>query len=396
MTYLLPLVACLTTVNQTAPIEVPFRIGETAIILDANVNGRDVSLMFDTGFTGAVVVDSSINLGKPTGKVDLRDFVRTQTADTVPIKSFKLGALSIDPKPEDMKAVVTDTGDISFSYNTHCDGILGFAAIKHQVTEINFEKGKFIFHPRSFDITQLKPDNQRTFLTKLLPSGHDAMEMLVQAPNGKSLNMALDTGNSFYATSYTDSLERIGIWDSRKPKYMSESAVASGNVETWHAKIPAMTIFGIPVSNPVFDVIDLPSSSADADGTVGFQFLKHFNIIIDYERRRVWFENFSGKRTEDPKGDIGVFAAYSSLTKRVVVHRVTVDGPAEKAGLKRGDELLSIGGVDLSRQSYLQLRRMFEGASGSKVKVVISREGQLKRYEIERQPLINEALGASS
>lgn len=36
-------------------VEVPFRLGEDAIVVDAEVNGKKVSLMFDTGFGGSVV-----------------------------------------------------------------------------------------------------------------------------------------------------------------------------------------------------------------------------------------------------------------------------------------------------------------------------------------------------
>jgi predicted aspartyl protease len=377
-----------------APVEVPFRIGETAIIVDAVVNGRPVSLMFDTGFSGSVIVDNTINLGKPTGSMSLRDFVRTQEAPTVKIQTLKLGAMSIDPKPETMTAVLAPPADYSYAFNTHCDGLMGFQVIKHQITEINFEKNRFIFHPRTLDITKRKPDNKRTFLAKLLPTGHDSMEMSVIAPSGKSLTMSLDTGNSFYATTYTDSLERVGLWDGRKPKFMSQSAVASGAVDTWHAKMPAMTIYGVPVPESVFDVIDLPSSSADADGTVGFQFLKNFNIIIDYERRRVWLENFSGKVSNEMVGEVGLFAGYNPYTKKVQVFRVTPEGPAEKAGLKDGDELLSVDGLDLTRQGFRQLRTLFEGPVGSKVKIAASRGGQLKRYEIERKPMLNDAVVA--
>jgi predicted aspartyl protease len=386
--------AAITAPPVQAPVEVPFRIGETAIIVDAVVNGRPVSLMFDTGFSGSVIVDNTINLGKPTGSMSLRDFVRTQEAPTVKIQTLKLGAMSIDPKPETMTAVLAPPADYSYAFNTHCDGLMGFQVIKHQITEINFEKNRFIFHPRTLDITKRKPDNKRTFLAKLLPTGHDSMEMSVIAPSGKALTMSLDTGNSFYATTYTDSLERVGLWDGRKPKFMSQSAVASGAVDTWHAKMPAMTIYGVPVPESVFDVIDLPSSSADADGTVGFQFLKNFNIIIDYERRRVWLENFSGKVGNDMVGEVGLYAGYNPYTKKVQIFRVTPEGPAEKAGLKDGDELLSIDGLDLTRQGFRQLRSLFEGPVGSKVKIAASRGGQLKRYEIERKPMLNEAVVA--
>lgn len=397
MTSLTSLVALATlsspAVQAAKPsIEVPFRIGETAIIVDAVINGRPVSLMFDTGFSGAVTVDNTINLGKPTGSISLRDFVRTTEAPTVKIQTLKLGEKSIDPKPEGMTAVMTPPADYSFAFNTHCDGLMGFQVIKHEITEINFEKNKFIFHPRSMDITKRVPDNKRTFLAKLLPTGHDSLEMSVMAPSGKSLTMSLDTGNSFYATTYTDSMERVGLWDGRKPKFMSQASVASGNVDTWHAKMPAMTIYGVPVQESVFDIIDLPSSSADADGTVGFQFLKNFNIIIDFERRRVWLENFNGKVGNEMVGELGLFAAYSPYSKKIQIFRVTPEGPAEKAGLKEGDELLSIDGTDLTRQTYRQLRNMFEGPTGSKVKLAISRNGSLKRFEVERKPLMNEAV----
>ncbi|MGV3617012.1 MAG: PDZ domain-containing protein [Fimbriimonas sp.] len=396
MTALTSLVALATVAPQASTgggtVEVPFRIGETAIIVDSVVNGRNVSLMFDTGFSGSVIVDNTINLGKPTGTMSLRDFVRTQEAPTVKIQTLKLGAKSIDPKPETMTAVLAPPGDWSFAFNTHCDGLMGFQVIKHEVTEINFEKNRFIFHPKSLDITKRKPDGKRTFLAKLLPAGHDSLEMSVVAPSGKSLTMSLDTGNSFYGTTYTDSLERVGLWDGRKPKFMSQSAVASGNVDTWHAKMPAMTIYGVPVPSSVFDIIDLPSSSADADGTIGFQFLKNFNIIIDYERRRVWLENFTGKVSNEQVGEAGLFAGYSPYTKKIQVFRVTPEGPAEKAGIKEGDELLSIDGLDLTRQGYRQLRAMFEGPVGSKVKIAASRGGQLKRFEVERQPLLNEVV----
>ena len=38
------------------------------------------------------------------------------------------------------------------------------------------------------------------------------------------------------------------------------------------------------VARSVWSVIDLPSSSAQHDGTIGFGFLKHFNITIDLKR----------------------------------------------------------------------------------------------------------------
>lgn len=390
-TMLVPLLY-LSSLRHQAPIEVPFRNGDNAIIVDAVANGRQISLMFDTGFSGAINVEDTINLGKPTGSITLRDFVRESKADTVKLTSLKLGSKAIDPTGLD--AVMTPPADYSFAYNVHCDGLMGFQTIQHDVTEINFQNSKFIFYPSSLDITKRVPDNKRTFLAKMLPRGHGSIELVVDTPNGRTMTMALDTGNAFFATTHRDVMERTGLWDGKTAKYGGLAGVASGAVDTWNVKMPKLTIFGVPVESSVWDVIDLPSSSAEADGTVGYGFLKNFNITIDFERRRVWLENFTGKFGNEPVGETGISAAYSSRLKSVVVARIAPDSPALAAGLKEGDQIMALDGTDLGRKTGRQMRLLLQGPVGSKVKLLVSRNGALRRFEIERQPLVNLAVGA--
>lgn len=369
--------------------ECPFKMTERAMIVDATINGKKVSLMFDTGFSAWADVDAGINIGKPDGTVNVKDFVGTFEAKTVKIKTLQLGSKSMD-LDKDAFAMMTPGGDNSASYGTHCDGLMGLSVIKNTITEINFEKGKFIFYPKSFDITKRVPDNKKTFLTKMLPAGMSSIEMLVKTDAGKSMVLALDTGNGFYATTHNEVLDRIGLWPiSKKPAFMSVSYVASGPVDSWNVKIPKVTIFGVPVENSVWNIINLPPSSADSDGTVGFGFLKNFNIIIDYERRRVWLENFTGKFHEDDPAEIGMNVVWDKDRKSYVVFRVQPNGPAEKAGVKRGDSLLSVDGDEALDIGFDRMRSKLEGKPGSKVKLALSRTGSLYRVEIERVPLIN-------
>jgi hypothetical protein len=291
-----------------------------------------------------------------------------------------------------MEAILTPPEDYSFIYGMHCDGIMGLEVIKNNITEINFEHQKFIFYPPTFDISTRTPDNKKTFLTKMLPLGANSAVMTVKAPNGQPLHMALDTGNAFYATSHRDSLERVGLWEAGKdPKYTTMAGVASGPVVSWDKKMSNMTIFGVPVPSSTWDIIDLPSSSADLDGTVGFGFLKNFNIIIDYGRRRIWLENWTGKVENDPPGELGVSAIYDNLSRKVRVYAVSPGSPGDDAGIKKGDELLSIDSVDLGGViSLKKLRKMLAGPVGSKVNLAISHNGNLKRYDLTRKPLVNE------
>ncbi len=375
----------------TTPIEVPFRTAETAIIVDATVNGKQVSLMFDTGFGGHVVCDAGINLGKPDGKMTLRDFVRSFEVDTVQIKTLKLGALDVPlTKEDDARAVMRPGEDNSTTYGQHCDGIMGFSVIAPFVTEINFEKKKFIFYPKSYDITTKKPDGVKTFLSKLLPTGNSSLEMSVKTESGKSMTLALDTGNSFYITTHKDVLDRVGVMAaSKKPTFMSQSFVASGAVDSFSLKMPKVSVFGIPVEESVWDIIDLPSSSSEHDGTVGFGFLKHFNITIDYARRRVWFDNWTGQKHDDKEASAGMICVWDEKENNYRVAFVMKGGPAEKAGVKLGDKFLGFGNEDAPNIGFARMRKRFEGKDGEELNVTLSRKGELYRTKIKLVPLVN-------
>lgn len=372
------------------PVEVPFRIGEDALIVDAVVNGHKASFLFDTGFGGSVVVSDSIDMGPPTGHMTLRDFVGEFDAKTIKVTSMKLGPMDI--KADGMQMIQQTLRGMSIGYNMHTDGIMGLEVIKNYVTEFNFEKQKLVFYPSSVDISKRVPDNKKTFLSKLLPIGNNSLEMQVKTAGGRSMVMGLDTGNSFFATTHKDVLQRVNLWPNDKaPQFMKMSGVASGPVDSWDLQVPHVEIFGIPVENSVWSVIDLPASAAETDGTVGFQFLKNFNITIDFNRRRVWFENFTGKTGNVPVAETGISGGYRPSTKKVEVWRVTPGSPAALAGIKQGDEILSIDDQALVNTNFRKLSTMMEGALGSKVHLAISRGGELKRFDLERAYLVNVA-----
>jgi hypothetical protein len=377
----------------SAPIEVPFKATDSAMIVDAVVNGKNLSFMFDTGFSGWVTCDAGINLGKPDGKITLRDFVGQFDADTVNIKTLKMGAMSIPVKGTDAAAVLQPGEDHTMSYGIHCDGIMGFSVISHVIAEINFEKKKFIFYPKSYDITKKPTDGKKTFLAKLLPTGVNSMELSVKLDQGGAMTLALDTGNGFYATTHKEVLDRLGVWPlTKKPTFSSRAFVASGAVETFNFKMPSCKIFGVPVQDSIWSIIDLPPSSADHDGTVGYQFLKNFNITMDMERRRVYLENWTGKVADDPDGEAGVACFWESGKKRWTVGFVQPGGPASKAGVKEGDSLLAIDGEEFGNIGYERMRKKLEGPVDSSVKLALSRKGDLYRVELKRIPMVNDAV----
>ncbi|MGI8923276.1 MAG: PDZ domain-containing protein [Fimbriimonadales bacterium] len=384
--------ALLQTPSQIAtPLEAPFRATEDAIIVNAIINGKTISFMFDTGFGGHFVINDQINIGPYTGTMNLQDFVGVFQAHTVAVKGFQIGQLK-QPNVK-AEAVMQPISHMTASYGTHTDGIMGLEAVMDYVTEINFERQKFIFHPKSTDITKRKPDNKRTFLAKMEPRGMNSIELVTKI-NGKPVHLALDTGNAFYATTHKEVLERVGVWDpNKKPQFLKQSWVASGPVDSFAILIPESTIFGVPVKDSVWDIIDLPAASAQGDGTVGYGFLKNFNIIIDYERRHVWLENFTGKVKDEVQGEPGIRVAQREGGGHVVF-TVYKGSPAEEKGVKAGDSLLAIDGKNLSTVLPQKIKSLLEGAVDTTCKLVISRGGIIQHLEVPRKLMVNRTTSA--
>lgn len=99
--------------------EWPFKILPDAIVVDSEVNGRRVSCMFDTGFSGSYVLNQSVNIGKPTGTMSLKDFVGVFEAPTVKVTSLKMGEVKFDT--EGKEVVQMPDEDYTLNYGTHCD-----------------------------------------------------------------------------------------------------------------------------------------------------------------------------------------------------------------------------------------------------------------------------------
>jgi carboxyl-terminal processing protease len=75
----------------------------------------------------------------------------------------------------------------------------------------------------------------------------------------------------------------------------------------------------------------------------------------------------------------------------VEIWNVTPGSPADAAGIKKGDEVLSVDDQSVTSTTFRRFDSMMEGPEGSTVKIVVSRKGEVMRFELKRVFLINEA-----
>jgi C-terminal processing protease CtpA/Prc len=66
------------------------------------------------------------------------------------------------------------------------------------------------------------------------------------------------------------------------------------------------------------------------------------------------------------------------------VGMVHPEGPAHKAGLRHGDEVISVDGTTVTGKSYEQVAKMIRGEAGTVVKVGVKDEKGLHELSVER------------
>ena len=91
-----------------------------------------------------------------------------------------------------------------------------------------------------------------------------------------------------------------------------------------------------------------------------------------------------------PKGIIG--ASLRILADRIgdrtslYIAQVHPEGPAQQAGLKHGDEVVSVNGESVIGKTYEEVIKMIRGEAGTEVKLGVKREGEVREMPITRIP----------
>lgn len=94
--------------------------------------------------------------------------------------------------------------------------------------------------------------------------------------------------------------------------------------------------------------------------------------------------------TENIQGSfvgIGIYMIADEDSGRVIVYYPIPESPAEKVGIKSGDAIISVDGVEYTSEDFDKIADFIKGEAGTKVKLVVERDGKKLDFEITRQKI---------
>lgn len=107
-----------------------------------------------------------------------------------------------------------------------------------------------------------------------------------------------------------------------------------------------------------------------------------YTEYISKEDMKEFKENIAGSFV-----GIGVYMIADKDTDKIIVYYPIPDSPAAKAGIKPGDAILSVDGVEYGYDDFSTIADNIKGKEGTKVKLVIERDKEKIDFEITRQKI---------
>lgn len=351
--------------------QVPFEMNGNSLFLQARVNGsRPCWFILDTGAAVSVLNLTSVrSLGLRGGAAGT-----LQGAGGV-VQSTRVAGVTFDVGGallEDLSVAAIPLTPFENSGGRVLDGILGYEFFRRYVVEIDYEARRLTVHePAGYAYA-----GRGESLPLDIKNNHPHVRARLTLPGRAPLEgeFVIDAGASLPVTLLPSFIERHKLRDSLPPTHTVYGRGVGGEVPLPVGRAESVRIGGFTLAQPV---AAFPSAGTFGGegiaGNIGTAVLRRFKVVFDYSRRRVHLEpakNFADPFEFDTSG-LGLATEGPSFTA-LKVARVLPGTPAAEAGLRAGDEIVSVEG------------RPAGGTRLSDLRERLRRPGQTLQFRVRR------------
>ena len=199
----------------------------------------------------------------------------------------------------------------------------------------------------------------------------------------------VDTGAGLYGAINTPTVRASEAIDALKTnKYTTKAAGASKSFDITIGRVNKLSF-----SNFEFEKLPMTFNKVEqgalADpnyiGIIGNKIMKRFDIILDYDNRRMILEPNGLMNEEYRVNSSGFFTEPQG--NEVVIYRVRNNSPATKLGLQSGDVLLQVNSTKVTPKNRLYIRDLME-EHGKTFTLKWKRNGKEMKGKIQLKRLI--------
>lgn len=374
-------------VDQTT---VPFELVDSKIYFEAEVNGIKKKFILDTGAgIPAMIVNNAF--AKELGLEFLDPFpngigLGEDPKEVAPSKgtvAIQIGDLNVGNVPV-LRTALHEI--LEPFYGVPPDGVFGGPIFQNFVVSIDFEKNEFtIMKSESFNDQGIGEA-----IAVELNQGRPVADATFVLENGDEIkgSFTVDTGarTTFFHKSFivksemapSDTIALLG------------GVGFSGRLYGHRTKMQSMTLGNFQMKDaPVLlgtnQEVEAGENFGD-DGLIGYDFLKNFFVTFDYKNKKFYLKK---QRELIPFVDkSGLFLSVTS-DKIFKVEDVIKDSPADKAGIKVGDQITTVNDKASGEYQLQEVNTLLKGEPGDRISMKITRDQSVKTIRFKLKDLIS-------
>jgi hypothetical protein len=373
---------------------------EGAILVRARLvsaSGRDTSGIFvlDTG-AGFLAVD--LGLARLLGLVDSVSGAPAVALAARPLARLELGGLQMD---QVSPVLTVDAGVIRRVTGRPVLGLLGQTLFRDRVVVLDYLEGTLVLLPPEPTPATPSSDLSSQVASLALSAAAVAVpfhlagdgKMLVSSwvtsragrPAGK-LTLIVDTGATksvFFRAALDRRLPGWKTWPALRglgaPTLTGDEGAELVRVAGVELRAPGGGIVARSGMDAAVLAGGLGEALADdvgeaVDGLLGYSFLKHHRIALDFPRGLLWLDPSRGDVVDRTEEYSHPGFQLESVDGRVRIVAVAEGSPAARAGIRAGDELVAIDGESVSDLDVVTVARRLEGVPGTALSLGLRRD----------------------
>ncbi len=328
-----------------------------ALLVPVEVEGKAYLFLIETG-SNKSAFDSTLIKGTSQGIERFTTATDKKRLELFSTPHAQLGSHQLENELDSV--VAFDFANIREATGHEIYGVIGMNFLGKYVMRIDFDNGTVEF------LTKL-PELAKSDVIPLRIDEHGMPYVAGRVEGWNDTEFMLDTGCITFDTGHLESrtceyLQRLGLLDALGSQDFL-GAAGKGISAIFQAK--SFTLCGYQTRNPI-----LSQSNGDR---LGLYYLSRFNVAFDFPNKKMYLSK--SKAFEKPDGRNLSGMGIVCKEGKMLVGPVNADSPANKAGLREGDVLLSVGNLDATKARLFELAHAMAQPNPS-VPVIAVREGK--------------------
>ena len=363
--------------------QLPFDYRARHVWLKASVNGGPPeNFLFDTG-ASVTVLDSAwvAEQGLRTeGRMQASGAGAAGGASFATLGSLRVASATGDGiELQNVKVAVLDV-NTSFAplFWRRMAGVIGYDVISRFVVTVDYDDSLLVLH----DPATFRYDGREKPLSMVM---NGTVPALTARLDGQDEGLfRLDVGSSSTVDLHSPFAKAHSVVPRLGRTQRVDGVGFGGTFTSEIGRLQSMNIGPYEWEDPIVSVTHATEgafASEDFAGNIGNRILERFRVTFDYERRHVYLEPGKRYHERDHLTRCGLLMTRTDSVVRVA--SVLYGSPADRGGLREGDEVLKLEGRAMAAWDLPAVSALLDdGPEGEKVAFRVRRAGRERNVNV--------------